>query len=296
MTPTQPRASSLSKSISITPLQKPQIVKHLQNATFRQGDVALIQCIAKGSPDTIVKWYRNDQQIEPTDEYAMAYDHSNGLCSLSVAEASARDSGQYTCVATNSVGSESSTAWIIIKEASQERSYSQSQQQQQQPAKRVGARPGFQKQTTPLRLGSIESSRVEASYEQQQYQQVSEISSVDSSGRPRVLEPLKDVEFVEAASALLECRIQGTQLNIQWYKATSQIQNQFRYKMSYDEISGMSRLFIATVLEDDAGEYTCRAVNSFGEASTSAHLIPIGNHEFRIYFYNNNNFYLNFLL
>jgi len=270
MTPTQPRASSVSKSVSITPLQKPQFVKHLQNATFKHGEIALIQCIAKGSPDTVVKWYRNGNPIEANDDYAMAYDINNGLCSLSIAEARSQDSGQYTCVATNAIGSESSTAWIVVKESSQERN------QQQQQAQKVAIRPGFQKQTTPLRLGQIESSKVETSETSSFSQQVqrSEMVSVESGAKPRVLEPLRDVEFVEAASALLECRLQGHPLSIQWYKGNSPIVSQYRYKMSHDEVSGMARLFIATVLEDDAGEYTCRATNQFGDVSTTAHLIP----------------------
>jgi len=272
MTPTQPRAGSVSRTVSITPLQKPQFGKHLQNATFQLGKEALIQCVAKGSPDTVVKWYRNGQLLEASDAYAIDFDKSTGLCALSITEASTHDSGQYTCVATNSVGSESSTAWIVVKEPSPP---PQGQQQQQQPqSQKVGARPGFQKQTTPLRLGAIESSKVEVQ-ESSSYQQEQRSSTLDVSGKPRILEPLKDVHYVEAASASLECRIQGAQLSIQWYKNGIQLPSQFRYKMVFDEATGMARLFIATVLEDDAGEYTCRASNHFGEASTSSRLIPI---------------------
>ena len=271
MTPSQPRAGSVSRTVSIHPLQKPQFAKHLQNATFQLGKEALIQCVAKGSPDTVVKWYRNGQLVEASDAYAIDYDKSSGLCALSITESATYDSGQYTCVATNAVGSESSTAWIVIKEPSPP---PQGQQQQQPQSQKVGARPGFQKQTTPLRLGAIESSKVEFQ-ESSSYQQEQRSSLIDASGRPRIVEPLKDVQYVEAASASLECRIQGAQLNIQWYKNGIQLQSQFRYKISFDEVAGMARLFIATVLEDDAGEYTCRAFNSFGEASTTSRLIPM---------------------
>jgi hypothetical protein len=54
--------------------------------------------------------------------------------------------------------------------------------------------------------------------------------------------------------------------------------------MSYDELSGMARLFIATCLREDAGEYTCQVANKVGETSSTAHLILIGEKNFNFYF------------
>lgn len=90
---------------------------------------------------------------------------------------------------------------------------------------------------------------------------------------PVVLEPLKNVEYVEADSALFECKVQGHYINIDWFRGAQELINPFRYKMSYDELSGMARLFIATVLKEDAGEYTCRVSNSSGQVATTALLI-----------------------
>lgn len=92
-----------------------------------------------------------------------------------------------------------------------------------------------------------------------------------------MLEPLQNVEYVEADSALFECKLQGHHLNIEWFKGTQELVNPFRYKMSYDELSGMARLFIATVLRNDAGEYTCRVTNPAGQVLTTAQLILLGN-------------------
>ena len=87
----------------------------MQNFTFNQGDVALIQCIAMSTQDTDVKWFRNSNLIQPSDNYVMDYDYKNGLCSLSIGTAMPEDSGQYTCVVSNYAGSESSTSFITIK-------------------------------------------------------------------------------------------------------------------------------------------------------------------------------------
>ena len=47
--------------------------------------------------------------------------------------------------------------------------------------------------------------------------------------------------------------------------------------MFYDEPTGIARLVISTVLEDDSDVYTCRVTNSIGDAVTSARLMHFGN-------------------
>jgi titin len=92
--------------------------------------------------------------------------------------------------------------------------------------------------------------------------------------KPRVLEELRDVNLVEGGRAVFECKILGSPLSIQWFKGDMEIKNQFRYKMSHDDNTGVTRLVINTVLEDDNGVYTCRASNTLGEVTTSAKLVP----------------------
>jgi hypothetical protein len=115
MLPTQTRSTSLSKPISITPLQKPQFSKHLQNTTVKSGQRAFLQCIIKGSPDTSISWLKNGKPIEPSPDYVINYDRITGICTLDICEAFPQDSGQYTCMATNPAGSESTTAWLVVK-------------------------------------------------------------------------------------------------------------------------------------------------------------------------------------
>lgn len=115
MTP-QARSSSLqSKSVSITPLQKPLFSRHLQNTTTRQGHRSVMQCTIKASPETTVTWYKNGKIIEPSTDYLINYDRITGVCTLEISESFPQDSGQYTCVASNTAGKESSTAWLVVK-------------------------------------------------------------------------------------------------------------------------------------------------------------------------------------
>ncbi len=95
--------------------------------------------------------------------------------------------------------------------------------------------------------------------------------------RPRVVEPLKSaVEFVEGGPAVFECRVEGNPLTVRWFKGPHELFNQFRYKMLHDPQTGVCRLVIGTVLDDDAGEYTCRISNPIGEDATTSVLTPMG--------------------
>ena len=95
--------------------QKPQIVKHLQNLAFLQGEQAVIQFAVISTPDSEVKWFRNGEQIDSSPNYSISFDYQTGLCSLTIASTILEDSGQYTCVVANYEGSETTSAWIVVQ-------------------------------------------------------------------------------------------------------------------------------------------------------------------------------------
>ena len=115
MMPSQPRSNSLSNQVSITPLQKPQFSKHLQNQTVRMSQPALMQCVVNALPGSNIQWFNNGIPVEPSEDFNISYDPTTGLCSLRINEAIPPDGGQYTCVASNPAGSEASTAWLVVK-------------------------------------------------------------------------------------------------------------------------------------------------------------------------------------
>jgi hypothetical protein len=195
----------------------------------------------------------------------------------------------------------------------QEKSVSSVSSMNFEPSKKqvtTAQRPTEQPQKTyPLRFGSIESTRVDnVPYPSEPPKSTVEIVrayqkySSDSqpheppfspkypSGaqqpktfmdptavtRPKILDQLRDANLVEGGHAVFECRVQGQPLSIQWFKGETPLKNQFRHKMFYDEPSGVVRLVISTVLEDDADVYTCRISNSIGDAVTSAKLAHFG--------------------
>lgn len=104
--------------VQIAPVQKPQIVRHLQNQTAQPGQKAFFQCVVKGSPNTEVKWYRNGQPVNMLSNdprFPVTYDKFSGMASLTIHNARPEDAGQITCVASNPAGSESSTAFLVVR-------------------------------------------------------------------------------------------------------------------------------------------------------------------------------------
>lgn len=96
-------------------------------------------------------------------------------------------------------------------------------------------------------------------------------------GLPEFYMPLKDVSLIEGGQAVFQCGVQGKEpIKVQWFKQNQEISPQFRYKTAKDEKTGLCTFLITTTLEDDAGQYSCRAVNELGENVTSAYLRSAG--------------------
>jgi hypothetical protein len=166
MTP-QPRSSSWStKPITFQPTgPKPLFLRPLQNITVAERQRAELRCIIKGTPDTQVKWYSNGNPIEPSNNCIINFNRLSGMCTLELLEPSVHDSAQFTCVASNGAGSESSIAWLVVKPTN-------ASEQQPLTDRPAGQGPRFTKlepartqlpssAQTPLRLGTIESSKVD---------------------------------------------------------------------------------------------------------------------------------------
>jgi hypothetical protein len=95
--------------------EKPGFAKHLQNCTVEKGNCASFECVVKGTPDTQIIWYRNGTPIQQSTDFMVNYDHQTGLSTLKIAQAFPEDSGQYTCIASNPGGQDSSTAWLVVR-------------------------------------------------------------------------------------------------------------------------------------------------------------------------------------
>ncbi|XP_056607403.1 myosin light chain kinase, smooth muscle [Triplophysa dalaica] len=84
---------------------------------------------------------------------------------------------------------------------------------------------------------------------------------------------IQDVEVVEGSAARFDCKIEGyPDPEIVWYKDDQPIKETRHFQIDYEE-DGHCSLVISEVCPEDDAKYTCKAVNSLGEATCIAELM-----------------------
>lgn len=77
-------------------------------------------------------------------------------------------------------------------------------------------------------------------------------------------------DLIESQSAHYECRIEpypDSSLKVEWFHNDKPLTTGHRFRTAYD--FGFASLDILTVYAEDSGEYTCRATNRIGQATSS---------------------------
>ncbi|XP_017656046.1 myosin light chain kinase, smooth muscle isoform X1 [Nannospalax galili] len=91
--------------------------------------------------------------------------------------------------------------------------------------------------------------------------------------KPYFSKTIRDLEVVEGSAARFDCKIEGyPDPEVVWFKDDQSIKESRHFQIDYDE-DGNCSLIISDVCGDDDAKYTCKAVNSLGEATCTAELI-----------------------
>uniref|UniRef100_A0A0B7BN15 Uncharacterized protein n=1 Tax=Arion vulgaris TaxID=1028688 RepID=A0A0B7BN15_9EUPU len=91
--------------------EAPRFVELLQGQSVNDGDSITLLCRISGKPDD-VKWSKEGKVIESSDDFR--YENAGDVYRLVVAEIFPEDGGVYTCQASNSGGSSSSSSTIYV--------------------------------------------------------------------------------------------------------------------------------------------------------------------------------------
>ncbi|KAL4636237.1 myosin light chain kinase, smooth muscle-like isoform X2 [Arapaima gigas] len=90
--------------------------------------------------------------------------------------------------------------------------------------------------------------------------------------KPSFSAVIKDMEVVEGSAARFDCKIEGyPDPEVVWYKDEQPIKETRHFQIDYDE-DGNCSLVISDVSAEDDAKYTCKAMNSEGEATCTAEL------------------------
>lgn len=74
------------------------------------GDSAVFECYASGAPKPVISWFKDDTRLMTGSNIISA--ESGQL--LVIRQSTENDEGSYTCVATNSQGSDRHTVQLTI--------------------------------------------------------------------------------------------------------------------------------------------------------------------------------------
>ena len=77
--------------------------------TITSGSNVTLNCNAAGNPQPFVHWFQNTAQLSSGGRFIVASDGS-----LTISNVALRDAGNYSCMATNTLGSASATTVLAV--------------------------------------------------------------------------------------------------------------------------------------------------------------------------------------
>ncbi|XP_074833450.1 leucine-rich repeats and immunoglobulin-like domains protein 2 isoform X2 [Carettochelys insculpta] len=106
----QNSAGGLSANATLTVLETPSFVRPLEDRTVTRGETAVLQCIAGGSPAPRLNWTKDDGPLTVTERHFFAA--ANQL--LIIVDAGLEDAGKYTCIMSNTLGTERGHIYLNV--------------------------------------------------------------------------------------------------------------------------------------------------------------------------------------
>ncbi|GLH07319.1 LOW QUALITY PROTEIN: Titin [Gryllus bimaculatus] len=169
--------------------------------------------------------------------------HDFGYVALNMKYVYPEDSGTYTCRAINELGQAVTSATLVVHSKASLLLESQHE-------------------------GALE--KLQMLEDSSRYQRREE-EEVIVKQPPKFTAQLNGpTNLVEGQSAHYECRIEpypDPNLKVEWFHNGKPLQTGHRFRTTYD--FGFAALDILTVYGEDSGEYTCRATNKLGHATSS---------------------------
>ncbi|ELT91007.1 hypothetical protein CAPTEDRAFT_109758, partial [Capitella teleta] len=87
-----------------TQMQPPAFTQPLKPVIALDGEEVVFSLIVTGVPQPELTWFRDDNNIDNTEEFLIKYNDDTGECVLTIAECFPEDAGLFKCVASNPLG------------------------------------------------------------------------------------------------------------------------------------------------------------------------------------------------
>ncbi|CAH2300545.1 palladin isoform X2 [Pelobates cultripes] len=279
-------------SKSYTPTSVARFIQKLKSQEVDEGSRVRLECKVTGNPLPEVRWFCEGKELQNSPDIQISSD-SDGLHVLVIAEAFEDDTGRYTCVTSNSLGSDTSSAEVFVEGASSSDSESEGF------AYKPGAMPQVQKKSTSVSLtigpsspkcGITTAMMQPMSVPVQQVQSpISHLYRQDGKSNiaaPAFTKELQSLTATEGQVVVLECRVKGTPpVSVKWFRQGTEIQDSPDFRILQkkprcaSEPEEICTLVIAETFPEDAGIFTCTAQNGYGSVTCTAQLtvVPANN-------------------
>ncbi|XP_030229297.1 palladin isoform X3 [Gadus morhua] len=265
-------------------LSPPVFTQKLKSQEVSEGSPIQLECRVGGNPLPLVRWFCEGRELHHSPDIHIWRD--GDLHTLVIAEAFEDDTGRYTCVASNSLGADNTSAEVYIEGASSSDSDSEGTKT------RSGAMPQVQKKTTSMSL-TIRSASPKApdvlphraALVQAMSPPMQGPTSFQNQGEllhcapPVFTKLLQDTQASEGQVVVLEGRVRGSlPLHVSWYRSGEEILDSPDFRIlqkkprSAAEPEEICTLVIAEAFPEDGGRFCCSATNLFGNVSSTAQL------------------------
>ncbi|XP_041695068.2 palladin isoform X1 [Coregonus clupeaformis] len=272
-------------------LSLPHFTQRLKSQEVAEGHPIRLECRVAGNPQPLVRWFCEGWELHHCPDIQIWRD--GDLHTLVIAEAFEDDTGRYTCVASNSLGADNTSAEVYIQGASS----SDSEGEGSVSKSRSGAMPQVQKKTTSISLSIRSPSpkspeavphRSTLVLSAPPHRMQSPVSSLYGGDGPLTAPPiftklLQDAQASEGQVVVLECRVRGSfPLQVQWFRQGQVIQDSPDFRIlqkkprSAAEPEEICTLVIAEAFPEDGGQFCCTATNLYGSVSSTAQLAVTG--------------------
>ncbi|XP_033477281.2 palladin isoform X3 [Epinephelus lanceolatus] len=269
------------------PLSPPCFLQKLKSQEVAEGSPIRLECRVIGNPLPLVRWFCEGRELHNSPDIQIWRD--GDLHTLVIAEAFEDDTGRYTCVASNSIGADNTSAEVYIEGVSS----SDSDGEGAVSKSRSGTMPQVQKKTTSMSLTirSLSPKTPEvlprrstlvqslSTPPQRMQSPVSSLYGGEVSGPPVFTKLLQDAQASEGQVVVLECRVRGgPPLQVRWSRQGEEILDSPDFRIlqkkprSAAEPEEICTLVIAEAFPEDGGLFCCTASNPYGSVNSTAQL------------------------
>ncbi|XP_065941807.1 twitchin isoform X18 [Magallana gigas] len=273
------RPPSVMREIEKPKEERPDFNFGLRPRLIQAGQEFKLICCVQCTPTPKVTWTKDGRDITHNEHYMCQY--SSGVCTMEVQSAQVSDTGTYTCIAVNELGTEETSSYVVVEDRAHEgvdlRKSAKSRSVRQTKSG-YSSRYEDSSYNESSYSSSSKTSRSSRKYTEETVEESSYSSRrSDRSDRKKREEPQEvapvftqnlSPEILREGDRLkLTCSVKGTpDPDVEWYFNGQLLKSDSHVKIRC--IAGSCSLEISEVTVDDDGSYTCKAINSAGVAST----------------------------